>query len=106
MSPVGREIPPRPHLCQQAGVLQLDRAGDEAHLTALLHQASDPPAEFVQSCILDHNNHSGSSYLFNVQEVFGFEGDGHALHGDVITGSGVVTHICPHGESNRFGLER
>lgn len=36
-----------PLLLQQTGVLQLDRAGDEAHLTALLHQTSDPPVIVV-----------------------------------------------------------
>lgn len=45
-----------------------------------------------------------SLYLFNVQEVFGLEGDGHALDGDVIAGAGVVAHVCPHGKRNRFGL--
>lgn len=48
----------------------------------------------------------GSSYLFNVQEVFGFEGYGHALHRNVITGAGVVTDICPHSKRHRFGLQR
>lgn len=43
-------------------------------------------------------------YLFNVQEVFGFEGNGHALDGDVIAGAGVVAHISPHGKRHRFGL--
>lgn len=43
-------------------------------------------------------------YLFNVQEVFGFEGDGHALDGDVIAGAGVVANVCPHGKRHRFGL--
>lgn len=36
-----------PLLLQLTSVLQLDRAGDEAHLTALLHQTSDPPVVVV-----------------------------------------------------------
>lgn len=39
-----------------------------------------------------------------MQEVFGFEGDGHALDGDVIAGAGVVAHVCPHCKRHRFGL--
>lgn len=39
-----------------------------------------------------------------MQEVFGFEGDGHALDGDVIAGAGVVAHVRPHGKRHRFGL--
>lgn len=62
---------------------------------------------------LEENSRPGSciktsalerSYLFNVQEVFGFEGDGHALDGDVIAGAGVVAHVCPHCKRHRFGL--
>lgn len=34
-------------LLQQPGVLQFDWAGNEAHLTALLHQAPDPPVVIV-----------------------------------------------------------
>lgn len=45
-------------------------------------------------------------YLFNVQEVFGFEGYGHALHRNVIAGAGVVTNICPHSKRHRFGLNQ
>lgn len=36
-----------PLLLQLTGVLQLDRAGDEAHFAALLHQTSDPPVVVV-----------------------------------------------------------
>ena len=32
-----------PVLLEEAGALYLDRAGDEANLTALLHQPPDPP---------------------------------------------------------------
>ena len=46
------------------------------------------------------------SYLFDVQEIFGFEGNGHALHRDVVAGAGIVTDICPHGERHWFGLGR
>lgn len=46
------------------------------------------------------------SYLFDVQEVFGFKGNGHALHWDVVAGAGVVAHIRPHGECHWFGLQR
>lgn len=47
-----------------------------------------------------------ASYLFNVQEVFGFKGYGHALHGNVIAGAGVVTNVCPHSKRHWFGLEQ
>lgn len=46
----------------------------------------------------------GSSNLFDVQEVFGLEGYGHALHGDVVAGAGVVADICPHSKRHWFGL--
>lgn len=46
------------------------------------------------------------SYLFDVEEVFGFKGNGHALHRDVVAGAGVVADIRPHGEGHWFGLQQ
>lgn len=60
-----------------------------------------------QVCIDERSKERlGCSYLFNVQEVFGFEGYGHALHRNVITGARVITDICPHSKRHRFSLEQ
>lgn len=45
--PGAESVLPHPLLLQQTSVLQFDRAGDEAHLAALLHQTSDPPVVVV-----------------------------------------------------------
>lgn len=45
--PGAESVLSHPLLLQHAGVFQFDRAGDEAHLTALLHQTSDPPVIVV-----------------------------------------------------------
>ena len=39
-----------------------------------------------------------------MQEVFGFEGYGHALHRNFIVGPRVVANVCPHGKGHGFGL--
>ena len=45
--PGAESVLSHPLLLQQTGVLQFDRAGDEAHLAALLHQTPDPPVVVV-----------------------------------------------------------
>lgn len=45
--PGAESVLPHPLLLQQTGVLQFDRAGNEAHLTALFHQTPDPPVIVV-----------------------------------------------------------
>lgn len=45
--PGAESVLSHPLLLQQTGVLQFDWARDEAHLTALLHQAPDPPVIVV-----------------------------------------------------------
>lgn len=116
-SPGAEAVLSHPLLLQLTGVLQLDRTGDEAHLAALLHQTPDPPVVVV---LLRVRGRAGSrtahlrapspvftpSYLFDVQEVFGFKGNGHALHRDVVAGAGVVADIRPHGECHWFGLQQ
>lgn len=66
-------------------------------MTLYLRAKSIQRALFISVCVC--------VYLFNVQEVFGFEGYGHALHWNIVAGARVVTHICPHGKRHRFGLE-
>lgn len=45
--PGAEAVLPHPLLLQQTGVLQFDRAWDEAHLAAFLHQPADPPIVVV-----------------------------------------------------------
>lgn len=45
--PGAESVLSHPLLLQHTGVLQFDRAGYEAHLTALLHQTTDPPVIVV-----------------------------------------------------------
>lgn len=42
--------------------------------------------------------------LFDVQELFGLEGDGHARDGHVVIVTGAVVDVCADGKRNRFGL--
>lgn len=45
--PGAESVLSHPLLLQQTGVLQFDWTGDEAHLTALLHQTPNPPVIVV-----------------------------------------------------------
>ena len=45
--PGAESVLSHPLFLQQAGVLQFDGAGDEAHLAALLHQPANPPVVVV-----------------------------------------------------------
>ncbi len=46
------------------------------------------------------------SDLFDVQEVFGFERDSHALNWHVIIRAWVIANISPHSKRYRLGLQR
>lgn len=46
------------------------------------------------------------TYLFDMEEVFSLEGDGHAWQGDVIVVAGAVVDICANSKCNWFGLPR
>ena len=45
-------------------------------------------------------------YLFDMEEVFSLEGDGHAWQRDVIVVAGAVVDICANSKCNWFGLPR
>lgn len=67
--PGAESVLPHPLLLQQAGVLQLDGAGDEAHLAALLHQTSDPPVIVV----LLHLDGQASVYQYELNQTLSFK---------------------------------
>jgi len=46
------------------------------------------------------------SDLFDVQEVFGFERDGHTLNRHIIIRAWVIANISPHRKRYRLGLQR
>lgn len=44
------------------------------------------------------------AYLFDMEEVFGLKGDGHAWDGDVLVVTGTVADIGADSKRNWFGL--
>lgn len=44
--------------------------------------------------------------LFDVEKVFGFERDGHALNRHIIIRPWIIPNISPHGKRYRLGLQR
>lgn len=55
-------------------------------------------------CRLRGREEGGRGHLFDVEEVLGLEGDGHALHGDVVIVTRTVADICADGKCNWFDL--
>lgn len=109
---------------EDASVFNLYRTGNEADFAALLHQTSYPPVvvELLQGEVkrqslmntvrtISYCTHTGThrhtgADLFDVQELFSLEGDGHARNGDVVIVTGAVVDVCADGKRNRFGLAR
>lgn len=73
---------------------------NEAHESAAMNLRD--PNECI-NCISSWDK-TQQAHLFDMEEVFGLEGDGHARHGDVILVAGTVADICAHGKCNWFGL--
>lgn len=44
------------------------------------------------------------AHLFDMEEVFGLKGDGHAWHRDVVVVTRTVADICANSKCNWFGL--
>lgn len=95
-------------------MIELDGTGNEAHVTALLDQPSDPPVVvelFLQTrnnvCIRDCAScgrpHRRCTY-FDVQEIFALEGDGISMDGRVLVDPTIVRHVRPHGKGDRLVL--
>lgn len=58
----------------------------------------------AQFCRHKHARRQAGTDLFDVQELFGLEGDGHAGDGHVVVMTGAVVDVCADGKRNRFGL--
>lgn len=54
--------------------------------------------------IFSHTHSRRGTNLFDVQELFGLEGDGHARDGDVVIVTGAVVDVGADGKRDRFGL--
>lgn len=120
-----------PLLLEDTSVFDLHRTGDEPDFTAFFHQASYPPViiEFLYGTMKDswvidppspEHQPAGmnlqnsvisvfvtktkQAYLFDMEEVFGLKGDGHAWNRDVIVVTGTVADICANSKRNWFGL--
>lgn len=101
-------------LLEESSVFELHRTGDETDLAAFLHQAPYPPVivEFLRGrkrrlgvCSpRELTSPSSAAHLFDMEKVFGLEGDGHSWHGDVVIVTRAVVDVCANGKRNWFRL--